>query len=229
MANENILGKKVDEKEQISYLFNNKYDIEKIREIFSIDLAFIPAESGMSEFQLKHFLISEREFPTDLMKFRHAKFEIKHRRNIFIDLYYQYRESEAKIKLAEGEIEDFQSVQDSHNINSGTNQKIKDAKIELQRIEIEKNRYKIHTIEEEAAKILTETKIIYDIYNKFKKFDEMSKEELLELEEDGWKVKSAYYPELQERYWLTPEGFEKLPHENGGLKTLLNFRSNNQK
>ena len=49
----------------------------------------------------------------------------------------------------------------------------------------------------------------------------MDTAELDKHEEENWKIKSVYYPELPERYGLTPSGFLKLPHENGGLNALI--------
>jgi len=58
-------------------------------------------------------------------------------------------------------------------------------------------------------------------YKKHKKLETAGPEEIAKAEEESWRIKSAYYPELTDRYGLAPQGFLKLPHETGGLKALL--------
>lgn len=211
-----------EENKELTSLFTEKTDIESMKEVLNIDTGNV--NLGMTEFQIDNFVLNKREFPTDLMKFQQSKLEIYTRIQTFVDLYYQYREAKAKIKLAECEIEHLKNIK--LNIIDKLKGKVLDkkmieAQIELQEIETEKNLYRIRNIQHTAKEKLRETMVFYRTFKEFEKFDSMSKEELAEIEEEGWKIKSAYYPELQQRYSLTPNGFLKLPHENGGLKCLL--------
>lgn len=198
-----------------SLLFDNNKDIEKI----SIDLSGI--QLGMSEFQIRNFVLNKKEFPTEFTQFRQAKMELYTRVQTFNDLYYQYRKANAKIKLSEAIIEDLE--------NSNISQKMRDAKIELQEIEIEKNNLSIFNIKKQATEKLNEALTFYETYKKYQYFEKMSDEEISEHEIESWKIKSAYYPELLDRYGLTPNGFLQLPHENGGLKELIkNIKKENK-
>lgn len=202
-----------EKNKEILALFSQVTDIESVKEILDIDIGKVPL--GMTEFQINNFVLNRREFPTDLMQFQQTKLEIHTRILVFADLYYQYRDAKARIKLAEGKIEDLK------NTAQGLNAKVKEAKIELQEIEIEKNQFKLKNIQHMAKEKLRETLAFYKAYQKFRLFESMKPEELAKLEEEGWKIKSAYYPEIQQRYCLTPDGFIPLPHEQGGLQVMI--------
>lgn len=210
-----------DSKEKIISLFRDKSDIENIKKIIDIDLGRIPM--GMSTFQIDNFVLNNREFTNDLFQYKQAKMEISTRINGFIDSWFQYKEGISKIKLAEGEIEDLRN--NSNNINP----KIKEAKIELQEIEIEKNKFRVSSLEQQSKDKLREILAFYRTYDKYRYLEDKSQEELTKLEEEGWKIKSAYYQELVERYQLTPKGFVPLPHVVGGLKKLIELQDREEK
>lgn len=210
-----------DTKEKILSLFRDKSDLEKVKQIIDIDLGKIPM--GMSTFQIENFVLNNREFTNDLFLYKQAKMEISTRINGFIDSWFQYKEGISKIKLAEGEIEDLQN--NSINLNS----KIKEAKIELQEIEIDKNKFRVSSLEQQSKEKLREILAFYKTYDKYKYLEDKTPEELSELEEEGWKIKSAYYQELVERYQLTPKGFLQLPHQVGGLGKLIELQDREEK
>jgi hypothetical protein len=206
-----------DTKEKILSLFKDKSDLDKIKEVINIDLSKVPM--GMSDFQINNFVLNKREFTNDLFMYKQAKTEIYSRINGFIDSWYQFREAQAKIKLAEGEIEDLKNEE----LNK-LNPKVREAKIELQEIEIEKNKFRISSLEQQSKEKLRETLIFYNAYDKYKYLEDKLPEELAKLEEEGWRIKSAYYHELAERYQLTPKGFIPLPHTDGGLNKLVELQ-----
>lgn len=205
--------------QQIEKLFDNESDINKLKTIFDINLDSI--YTGMTEFQIKHFVLNRKEFTNDLHMLNQAKFEIWGRVRTFLDLYYSYQKYQAEMELAEGEIEDLQ-------IDNTLNPKKKHAKIRLQEIEIEKNKWLLESTKKEAQKVLTECSYFHDIYDQFRDIDNLPPEEYKRQLEEGWLIKSAYFTELQERYGLTPGGFVKLPHEEGGLQ-ILTEKSNSIK
>jgi hypothetical protein len=186
---------------------------EGIASLFDFNLNGV--STSMSPFQIRFFVLNKREFPTDFAQFQQSKLELYQRIQILFDLYYQFREASANIKLSEGKIEQLENEPDG---------KIKEANIELQKIEIEKNKFKILSIKKQAMDKLNEMIVFGETYKKFKKFDEMKPEEIAKNEEEAFRIKSAYYPELLERYGLTPSGFLKLPHENGGLEALIDIQ-----
>lgn len=194
----------------LTLLFQDKTAIESLAGI-NLD----GVQLGMTPFQLEHFVLNRREFPTDFARFQQAKLELYHRIQILFDLHYQYRKAEAEIKLAEGEIERLQEEALG---------KTREAKIELQQIEKAKNEFQLTHIRQQALDRLKEALVFKEVYEAHRQFDEMNPKEMAELEEESWKIKSAYYPELQERYGLTPCGFIQLPHETGGLEALMKER-----
>ena len=186
---------------------------KRLASLLEMGLDGVP--TGMTPFQIKHFVLNRQEFPTDFAQFQQAKLELYQRIQTLLDLYYQHREAKAKIKLAEGKTEELEKKPDG---------KIKEAEIELQMIEAEKNQLQIVSIKKQAMDKLNEMIAFGETYKKFKKFDELSLEELSRHEEEYWRIKSAYYPELLERYGLTPSGFMSLPHEEGGLQALIEIQ-----
>lgn len=185
-------------------------DLELLENAFGIKLRTV--SSGMSAFQINHFVLNRQEFPNDYAQFLQARTELYLRANIIIDLYFQYRECAAKIKLAQGRIEKTQKEEQIP--------KIKEAKTELQNIEIDKNRFRMDIIKNQAEEKVKEASVFYKVYSQNKHFETDAPEQVQKAEEEYWKMKSAYYPELWQRYCLTPEGFKKLPHELGGLDAL---------
>lgn len=216
---ENITN--TDTKDKILSIFSNKEDIEKVKQIIDVDLGKIPM--GMSQFQIENFVLNKKEFTNELFQYQQAKLELFTRMQGFVDNYYQLREAEAKIKLAEGEIEDIQ--------NNGVklNPKIKEAKVELQQIEIEKNKFRISSLEQQSKQKLREAIVFYNAYDRYKYLEDKSSEELAKLEEEGWRIKSAYYQELFDRYQFTPKGRLQLPHEAGGLNVLMGMQEQQER
>lgn len=187
-------------------LFNDRKSIG-----FLSELELDGVQLGMTPFQIEHFVLNRREFTTDFARFQQAKLELYHRLQTLFDLYYQHRTARANILLAEGTIEDLQRQKPG---------KTKDSRIELQKIEIERNNLMLLNIRHTAGEKLREAAVFKKVYDRYKKFDSMKPKEMAKLEEEAWRIKSAYYPELKERYGLTPEGFLKLPHEKNGIKNL---------
>lgn len=197
----------------LALLFEGEDDnVKALKEILSTEL---PINLGMTEFQIKHFVMSRREFCTDFMQLQQAKFELFNRIQSMFDLYYQYRKAGAQKRLASATIDDLLAKPKT---------KIREAKIELQEIEIEKFDFQRIGLRKLAKDKLAEMMAFLDIYKQYKNLEGLPKGERDEIESVGWRIKSAYYPELTERYGLTPEGFLKLQHEDGGLEKLIAAR-----
>lgn len=197
--------------ELIDLFNNNRIDISQIEEKLNIKIEGLTF--GMTEFQIGHFVLNKQEFPTPYAQFLQARLEIYTRVNTFIDLYYQYRECIAKIMLAEGMMDKIEREE--------SYPKIKDASLELQKIEIEKNRLRADSIKSQAEDKMREIQVFYKTYYEHRHFETDPPEEIQKQEEEYWRIKSGYYPELRERYGLTPSGFLTLPHEKGGLDKLI--------
>lgn len=159
---------------------------------------------GMTEFQVKHFVLNEKEYPTDFSKFTQAKLQLYIGLQMLMDFYFQYQEAEANIELANAEIQEIK--QNPSQITSA-------AKIRLKEIDIDKNKFKIESLKHTAKEKVKELNTFYSIYKNLKKFEEINEEDAKKLEEKTWKIKSAYNSELTNRFGLTPKGFLKLPHE----------------
>ena len=198
--------------EKLLDIFNqNKLDITAIENLLKLNVNGLT--DGMSQFQINHFVLNKQEFPTPYAQFLQARHEIYLRINTFIDLYFQHRECLAKVQLAEGRMEKIK--------NEETYPKLKRAKLELQEIEIEKNGLRLASIQTQAEDKVREMQVFYEKYKEHRHFETDPPEEIQAAEEEYWKIKSGYYPELRDRYGLTPAGFLELPHENGGVNKLI--------
>lgn len=193
---------------ELTKLVSNLLDcqeIEEFKELFDLDLGNVP--TYMTPFQIKHFVLNKREFPTDFAQLCQAKLELFQRIHVLYDLYYDYRKAKAEIELAEAEIEE---------LGQQEGKKAR-AQIKLQEIEIDRRLWQLVSIKKKALDILQEAMSFFRAYQQYRKLEELSPEALAKLEEKTWHIKSTYYRELTERYGLTPDGFLKLPHEEGKL------------
>lgn len=188
-----------------SILNNESLNLSVIEKAINVDIIGIPL--GASEFQINNFILNKREFPNDYAQFLQAKHEIYTRIQTLLDIFYQYKKAEIEITLSEGKIEKIHAEEKY--------KKIRDSKITLQRLEIEKNKYTMNSIKNTTNDKLRELSVFYKSYSKNRHFETDSKEEIEKAEEEYWRIKSVYYIELQQRYNLTPNGFVKYPHEEG--------------
>jgi hypothetical protein len=176
----------------------NKQDLTQLLE----DIKSVPM--GMSEFQINHFVLNGIEFPTDWAKFQQTKLQLHLGIQSLVDMSFQAQEAQANIELAQGQAEE---------LEAGMVSKVTAAKIKLREISIEKNRFKIASIQYTAKEKLREILAFYAMFKSLKDMDSITPEQSAELEEATWKLRAAYNPEFKNRYGLTPDGFIPLPHE----------------
>lgn len=212
----------------LSIFDSEKLDLEKFEKAFDIKLDGITF--SMTDFQINHFVLNKQEFPTPFARFLQTRVEIYTRVTNLIDMYYQYRECLAKITLAEGKIQQLSS-EPMDNVRWQQAQalkEIREAKIALHRLEIDKNKFRMEALRNQAIDKVREASVFYAAYKELRHFETDPPEKVREAEEEYWKIKSAYYPELVQRYGLTPGGFLKLPHEVGGLPLLKELSEKGQ-
>ncbi len=194
------------ENKMISNLFYENTNKQTLIELIS-NIKDVPI--GRSEFQIHHFVLNNKEFPTEWSKFQHIKHELHIGIQSLMDIYFQLEEAQANIELTKAEIEELQTE----------TSKINNAKIKLKQINIDKNKFRIlsiyHTSQEQLKEIMT----FYDIFNDLKELNYISHKDNKVMEEETWKIKSMYNIEFKNRYGLTPDGFIKFPHEENIHKT----------
>jgi len=188
------------EHKMILTLFQENTNKNSLVELLN-DIKDVPM--GRSEFQIHHFVLNGKEFPTEWSKFQQTKLELHIGIQSLMDMYFQLIEAQTNIELTKAEIEELQI--ETSKINS--------AKIKLKQINIDKNRFKIISIQRTAQEKLKEIIVFYTIFNDLKDLNLITNEENKYLEEEAWKIKSMYNAEFKNRYGLTPDGFIKFPHE----------------
>lgn len=203
------------EKNNIVKLFDDP-NKELLKSLLDVDIDnLIASTSGTTRFRLLHLTaLGEKESPNDYLKYEQVKIEYYNRIKLFIDLLYQYNKAQADMMVIEAEIDEL-------NINKELSTKLIQAKIAQHNVENDRLEYQIFTIKKIASAKLAELNILKELYDRLKYIDDIPQNEKAKLEEEGYRIKSAYFQELIDRYGLTPQGFIKYPHEEGGLKGLL--------
>ena len=189
------------EHKMILTLFQENTNKNSLVELLN-DIKDVPM--GRSEFQIHHFVLNGIEYPTKWSKFQQTKLELHIGIQALMDMYFQLIEAQTNIELLSGQIEELKAEADS---------KVKDARIKLKQINIDKYRFKIISIQRTAQEKLKEIIVFYTIFNDHKDLNFITNEENKYLEEEAWKIRSMYNNEFKNRYGLTPEGFHKFPHE----------------
>ncbi len=194
------------ENKMISNLFYENTNKQTLIELIS-NIKDVPI--CRSEFQIQHFVLNNKEFPTEWSKFQQIKLELHTGIQSLMDMYFQLEEARANIELTKAQIEELQ-IETS---------KINTAKIKLKQINIDKNKFRILSIYHTSQEKLREIMTFYDIFNDLKELNNISHKDNKIMEEETWKIKSMYNIEFKNRYGLTPEGFIKFPHEENTHKT----------
>ena len=185
-------------------------------DLLAIGIPKVPL--GMSDYQVKHFVMNFREFPTPFAQYAQSKLEVYSALNAIWDMYYNCRKALLDKALAECEIERLMSAEQTQRT---------EIEIELQRLEIEKCDFAIANLRLSAMSKLAELKSFMDIYKTYQYLEDESAEALSILEDESWRIKSAYFSDIQERYGLSPGGFGCLPHQMGGIEALLKLEDKN--
>ncbi len=192
---------------------NEYIDSEFATDIFDLEKINL----GMTELQINYFVLNRKEFTNDFALFKQAKFELYSRIQVLTDLYYEYKTTLAKDKLYIGEYKEA-------SVTNYANNDIKEGKLELILIKTERNNIKTINIRKQIQDKLKEANSFYKVYKKYKYIEELSEEEIKKLEEESWKIKTCYYPELTARYNFTPSGYIPYEHETN-KNFLIQFES----
>ncbi len=189
------------ENKMISNLFQENTNKNSLVELLN-NIKDVPL--SRTEFQIHHFVLNEKEFPTKWSKFQQIKLELHTGIQSLMDMYFQLEEAQTNIELIKAQIEELQTE---------TTSKINTAKIKLKQINIDKNKFRILSISHTSQEKLKEIMIFYDIFNNLKELNCITHKDNKIMEEETWKIRSMYNSEFKNRYGLTPEGFHQFPHE----------------
>lgn len=161
---------------------NNKKDIEMIEKMA---MFLQEAQKGISEIQINNFVLNDVEFPTKYGKYQQAKVELASRYARIVDIYYNIRELEIKIKMKERDME----------------KETDELQKELLNIEIEKMMFQKEAQKALLNGILNEARIFWRVYTENKQFHNLSPEEEYKLEAENWALKTLNMPTIfEERY-----------------------------
>jgi len=167
---------------------NDDKDKEIMREIVNMDF-----DVALSELQIENFILNDIEYPTAYGKHIQTKTELKKRVNELIDLYYEIKEDDIRIRQKARAKE---AEEQSSQFNNGSF-----LSAELIQLEIEKITLRMESRKKRASSVLKELKIFYSIYNENPEFHEMSEEEAFPYDAEQWAQKTMNMPQVfEERY-----------------------------
>lgn len=195
---------------------NNNQDMEKLKSLLSVDMDnLVQASNGRTKFQIENLTaLNPKESTNDYLKYQQVKLEYHNLIQNFINMLHEHNKAQADTLVAEAEIEKLINAKNLSN-------KMRQAKIVQQNVEIDRNKYQIFMIKKMANVKIKELAILKEYYDNLKYIDDLPPEQIAQMEEEGYKIKSAYFQELIDRYGLTPKGFIEYPHVKGGLNALL--------
>jgi len=143
---------------------------------------------GMTEIQIKSFVLNEKDFPTPFSKFKQAKVELWSRYENVVNMLFDIEKTKANIEMKEALIEDLD------------NSKINQAKSKLYQIDIKRKEFQLKVSHKTVSEKLSEMKHFLDVYNELKGFEGMDENEVLRQEMETWIKRAKLEPKLNERH-----------------------------
>jgi len=138
-----------------------------------------------TEIQIKSFLLNDVEFPTAYGKWQQAKVELGARYHNIVDIYFELKELDVKIRKAQRKLEN----------------ETDEFEKELIEIQIEKLRLRYSSELNRLKTSIDEAKVFYEVYNTYPQFHNMTEEEEKQYEAEQWGRKALNMPFIfHERY-----------------------------
>lgn len=145
---------------------------------------------GMTEWQIRKFILNDVEFPTPFSRWRQAKLEMWVRYQNIMNMHFDYREALAKIDLEKERIRNWERSKDP----------LLHAKIKISEVEIDRNKFKVYVIRKQVKDVLQEMSVYYDaVMEEMPKITQDDKAEDVKF----WKEKMKRQPDIfRERYGI---------------------------
>lgn len=141
--------------------------------------------SGMTPFQLRHFVLNDVEFPTEWGKFDQIKRELVARYDELVHLAFEIKRNEIKIQKKEQEAQKAEDPLDA----------------ELLRLDAEELKLQQERAKSRLAAVMRESMTLYAFYEQHAHLEALPPEEQAKLEEEQWKAKCKNMPLVfEERY-----------------------------
>ena len=182
---------------------------------------FSTVPQGMTNFQIRKFILGDLEFPTIDSKWWQAKLELWVRMQNVIGMHYEYRKKVAKIKELKTNIDElnYNNSQLDSSIKSDIQKKKNNAITEHTQVEIEENEFTIACIKKGIVDKLKEMSAFWNIMKELEPKMTYSKENKDDQEEEYWIKKAFNTPELVNRH---PEVFADIPEIINRYKNIYN-------
>lgn len=138
---------------------------------------FEPLHQGHSDFQIKHFILQDDEFPLPDSKYYQAMLEVYSRYENLISQHYEYKKTSNEIKLLEFDIEDI--------TKAPVEDKRKEVMIDMKQDEIALKELRMKSIKKSVESTLREMRCFVGCMEelkpqlKYKDYESMQKEHWL--------------------------------------------------
>ena len=160
---------------------------------------FQTVPQGMTAFQIRNFVLSDRDFPTVDSKWWQAKLELWVRLQNVIQMHYDYRKRVAKInelraRVMEQEAGAQNPLAKDYEVMKAT------AIAERLAVEVEENEFSLAVIQKGIGDKMKEMETFWDAMQSFEGHMQFSKEDVEEQQATFWTAKSKYDAELIRRF-----------------------------
>jgi len=151
--------------------------------------------------------MNRKEFCTDWAQMKQAKIEIFHRLCDLNEMAYDYAKKHLELRRLQRRAELLDQVE--------KDTVIRDIERETITLETQQERFRMAMIRIQAHGRFLEAAEFFSVYRNFSHLEDLPVSEIAKLEETQWRIKSEYYPDLRDRYNMTPDGRKPFPHELG--------------
>jgi len=166
-----------------------------------------PDDLIASPYQIHNFILNRKEFCTDWAQMKQAKTEVFHRLCELNETAYDYAKKGLELKKLQRKLELL-------NPSEGEDKVIAQIDREMLVLDIQQEKFRLEMMRTSAHGRFLEAAEFFKTYSQYQHLENLPPEEIAKLEKAQWETKSMYYPELGQRYNLTPQGIQMFPHES---------------
>jgi len=160
---------------------------------------FQTVPQGMTAFQIRNFVLSDKDFPTVDSKWWQAKLELWVRLQNVIQMHYDHRKRSAKIKELKADIMEQDDIASDLSIRDYEMLRA-EAIAEQLAVEVEENEFSLTMIQKGIGDKMKEMDTFWQAMQNFEGNMLFSKKDKEEQEAAFWTAKSRYDAELTRRF-----------------------------
>lgn len=200
--------------------FEKRSDELMVTPEFKMSVKFLDhVAMGMSDLQIKKFVLNDREFPTPYSKMKQSKLELWGRFDNIMQMRFEYEKLLIEVNLHDlraTKLKAKKVLEDAGGVAVSSEDPEAQAEARLEELEAARKRYALNVIKKTCTEKLREMKSFYDVYSQFQELDELQEDSQAKKEIEYWVVRAEQQSKIfEERYNLKPEDLQRelLAHE----------------